>query len=470
MKIDKNIKTPLYIQVYKNIKKAIENSELLEGEKLPSIRSLANKLDVNNITIVNGYKLLEEEGYVYSLKGSGTYVRPSRESIELDLMANGNLNLLAGGTLDLKKDRLDLASVEPSPDLFPVDLFKETMNEVLERDRGLAFTYPEIGGYKPLKSSISDFLENSYSISIDENLIQIISGGQQGIDTIAKSILSFGDTVIVENPTYLGALAAFKSRGVKVIGVEMEEDGINTDLLTSYIVKYNPKALYLMPSYQNPTSYSYSEEKKMKILSLSLEHDFYIIEDDFLMDMSFDEEKRPLKYYDKDNETVIYIKSFSKSFMPGLRIGFMTMPQDLITNIIRAKHSTDISSSGFLQRSFDLYLRKGYWKSYIQEIRAIYRENYQSLVRGLKRLKRYSISYSEPNGGLSLWLRLPENIRSLDLVKKCEQNGLSIMAGDIFFVDNSIYSNYVRLSFSNCGPQDLMKAVDLLEASIVSLL
>lgn len=467
--LNKKLKTPLYIQVYKNIKESIENGSLKEGDKLPSIRGLSKKLDVNNITIVNAFKLLEKEGFVYSIKGSGTYVRPSNYNIDLEFVDNKNIELMPGGTMSIEKDTIDLSSLAPSHKLFPIEDFKQAMVQVLDRDKGLAFNYPEVNGYEPLRESISCFLKDQYKMDTDKDYIQIISGGQQGIDIISKTLLLPGDCVFVENPTYSGAVSTFKSRGAKVIGIPIKEDGIDLEILEEYIKIYNPKLVYTMPYYQSPTGYSYSEETKKKLIELSQENSFYIIEDDFLMDINFNKKNLPLKSYDKYGK-VIYIKSFSKSFMPGIRIGFLTMTDELLPGIIRSKHNTDISSSAFLQRAFDLYMRKGYLVKYIKYINQIYQENYTAMLDSLQVLKKYDLEIYEACGGLSFWIRLPEKLDATVLYEACKENKLSISPGNIFFVDDSIYSNYIRLSFRDLDQSNILEGIKILETTIKDIL
>ncbi|HFL3828515.1 TPA: PLP-dependent aminotransferase family protein [Clostridioides difficile] len=463
MLINKDLNTPLYIQLYENIKDMIEKNKLQEGEKLSSIRSLAKKLEVNNITVVNAYKLLEQEGYVYSIKGSGTYVRKTNYNINVPYMEDGDIEMMVGGVLPLSKNSINFASVSPTPEIFPIKEFKQSLIEVLDRDKGKAFLYPEINGYEPFRESICSFLYENYNISIDKEQIQVISGGQQGIDIIAKTLISQGDCIFVENPTYSGAIAAFQSRGARIMGLPMKEDGLDLDVLNKYIKRYNPKFLYMMTNYQSPTTYSYSESKKKELIKLSKKHNFYIIEDDFLTDLNYSKDKKvPLKSMDNLDQ-VIYIKSFSKIFMPGVRIGFMTVPKNLFKDIVRAKHTTDISSSGFLQRAFDLYLRKGYWKEHMETVKRVYTEKYNTMVSELEKLKKYNISFVKPNGGLSIWTKLPKEIDAIDLYKECEENNVAIVPGKIFFIDDSLYSNYIRLSFGAVSNEEIIHGIRIIE-------
>ena len=466
MLIDRNLDTPLYIQLYENIKLQIENEDLKDGEKLPSIRSLAKKLEVNNITIVNAYKLLEQEGYVYSVKGSGTYIRAINYNMEIPYMEDEDIELMIGGIMPISKHSINFASVSPTPEIFPMEEFKQSLIEVLDRDKGNAFLYPEIKGYEPFRESICLFLKENYNMKVSKDEIQIISGGQQGIDIITKTLISPGDLIFVENPTYSGATQAFKSRGAKIVGIPMKEDGIDLEIFHNYIKKSSPKFFYMMTNYQSPTTYSYSEEKKKELIKLSKKYKFYIIEDDFMTDLNYSHKKNlPLKSMD-NLDNVVYIKSFSKIFMPGVRMGFMTVPNNLFKDVLRVKHTTDISSSGFLQRAFDLFLRKGYWKDHIENINRVYSEKYNTMVRELKRLEKYNISFVEPKGGLSIWIRLPKEINAVELYNECNENNLALVPGKIFFLDNSLYSNYIRLSFGAIPNEKIVEGVRIIENCI----
>jgi DNA-binding transcriptional MocR family regulator len=375
----------------------------------------------------------------------------------------GDIELMLSGIFPLLKDSIDFASVSPIPDLFPIEEFKQSLVEVLDRDRGEAFLYPEINGYGPLRESISGFLKENYSISASKEQILITSGGQQGLDIISKSLVKTGDVILVENPTYPGAYAAFKSRGARIIGIPLEEDGIDIEVLKQNIRRYKPKFIYLMPNYQSPTTISYSRTKKEAVLKLAEEYGFYIIEDDFLTDLSFeDEKKEPLKSLDS-RDRVIFVKSFSKIFMPGVRIGFMTLPPLLFKQIIKAKHSTDISSSGYLQRAFDLYLRKGLWVGYMGKIKEVYKEKYLIMAEGLDKLKHVGLEYHRPGGGLSLWVRIPESWDAMELYEECNKRKLAIVPGKVFYTEPLDRDSFIRLSFSAEDPERIRKGLSLLE-------
>ncbi|NLL81778.1 MAG: PLP-dependent aminotransferase family protein [Tissierellia bacterium] len=460
--LDKNSGEALYLQLYKEIKRQIEENELKDS-KLPSIRKLSKLLGVNNITVINAYKMLEQEGYVYSIEGSGTYINKIPNTDELAYLDDGDMDLMLSGILPINKDSLNFASVSPTQDLFPIEEFKNALIEVLDRDGGHAFLYPEVNGYEPLRESISKFLMDNYRIDVNMNQILITSGGQQGLDIIAKSMVNPGDTIIMENPTYSAAFEAFKSRGAKIIGIPLLNNSIDIEFLRKTTINHKPKFFYMMTNFQCPTTYSYSMENKLEIIKLSKEYGFYIIEDDFLTDLYFDNDiKTPLKSLD-DFDKVIFIKSFSKIFMPGVRIGFVTLPNRLGKEIIKAKHTTDISSSGYLQRAFDLYLRKGYWKAHIENIRKLYSEKYKIMIENLSILTKYGIEYTKPNGGLSIWLKLPKEIGASDLYYKCSENNLSLVPGKVFFINNNLDDNYIRISYGAVDNNEIIRGIKILD-------
>ena len=462
IKLDKTSSKPMYRQLYEEVASLIE-SETLKDERLPSIRSLALSLGVNNVTVVNAYKELEKDGYIYTQKGSGTFVRKHGIVQGPSYVEDGDMELMLSGIFPLLKDSIDFASVSPTPDLFPIEEFKLALIEVLDRDGGEAFLYPEIYGFGPLRESISAFLKDNYSISASKDQILITSGGQQGLDLLSKTLAEQGDVIIVENPTYPGAYAAFTSRGARIVGIPMEDDGINIDLLRQNVRRYKPKFIYLMPNYQSPTTISYSVEKKLEVLKLAKEFGFYIIEDDFLTDLSFLEEKKePLKALD-DSESVVFVKSFSKIFMPGVRIGFITLPTSLFRQLIKAKHSTDISSSGYLQRAFDLYLRKGMWRDYIEKIKVYYKGKYDIMSSGLDNLNYLGLSYYKPAGGLSLWVKLPDYWNAMELYEECSRRKLAIVPGKVFYTESPENDQYIRLSYSAASLSQIKDGLGIIE-------
>ena len=296
LNIEKN--SPKYLQIYNHIKDNIKNGKMKDNEKLPPIRTMSKLLGVNNTTIVKAYELLEKEGYVYKIVGSGTFVTDSI-SVNIDEKDNDMDGII----------RFDNGN--PSINMFPINDFKKSINIALDKEGYSIFEYDDGLGFIKLREKFVDYLKK-INIHTSKDNIQIISGAQQGIDIVCKGIINYSDLVFVEEPTYRGALEVFKNRGAKIISIPMLDDGIDIGILKLKLEKIRPKILYTMPNYQNPTGISYSDYKKKKLIELAEKYDFYILEDDFMSDLKFNSnEHYPLRSYDCKRR-VIYIKSFSK--------------------------------------------------------------------------------------------------------------------------------------------------------------
>lgn len=447
-KIVFNEKLSKYKQLQEHIKHLIISGALPHHFKLPSIRNLAHFLGVNNVTVVNCYKGLEQEGYAYTILGAGTYViadntlEGSKEEFSDE---DTNVNI-----------KYDLASASPSPLYFPVTTFKSMLNEVLERDGGFAFNYQESEGYLPLRQSLRELL-TSYKINVPHQYIHIISGGQQGLDVIAKTFLQEGDYVFTEEPCYPGAKASFASRGAKIVGIPIREKGIDLIYLENKLKFHKPKFIYVMPDFQSPTGYFYDLNHRRRLLEIANKYSVPIVEDDHFADLSYLGTKLPsLKALDSTNN-VIYIKSFSKVFMPGLRLALLIAPPLFNEPLQEAKQFSDISTSGFLQRAFDLYLRKGMWENHVNKIKNVYQMKNQTMLKALDKNFPSAVSFTKPKGGLSIWVQLPSSCDASELKELALRDGIAILEGKDFFLEPRM--NYFKLSFTALKENEIEEAI-----------
>jgi len=483
--IQKNSREPKYLQISGQIKRQIENGELQPGDKLLPIRRLAEELSVNTVTVVKAYEQLQGIGLVTKIKGSGVYVgallksETSNHVISFEnepetvfddlnndeLYLDNEIEQMQLGSIVLSKKQINFATSTPTSDLFPVKAFKQALNTVLDRDGGAAFEYDVSNGYLPLREQVSAMFKSRYGILTPVDRLQIISGAQQGIDIVAKALIKPGDRVLVEDPTYTGALAVFKSRGAQIVGIPMMDDGINIEYLKKGIAFYKPKVLYIMPDYQNPTTRSYSREKRQTIIDIANRSDCYIIEDDCLSELSFSESERlkPVKTYDRGNkERVIYIKSFSKLLMPGLRIGFLSAPREIYRDILQAKHLTDIASSGLIQRAFDNYLRLGEWEQHLIQIRNLFQQRQSRLLKAVRNQLPSCRNFAAPNGGLNLWIPLPQGILASDVYKAAAHEGVLCTPGNVFSAGNRDYNDHLRLSIAAVAEEQIDRGIKTL--------
>lgn len=444
-KLELNKSSSKYLQIYNFIKQLIISGEIKEHEKLPPIRKLADYMGVNNATIVKVYELLENEGYVYKIVGSGTFASNIKLKKKKSVKREGLIHFDSGN---------------PSADMFPIEDYKKAINMALERDGSTIFDYDEGKGSKELREEISKYLREK-QINTDKENIQIISGAQQGIDIVCKGLINYSDVVFVEEPTYNGALEVFKSRGAKVISIPMLDDGIDIGILKLKLEKIKPKLMYVMPNFQNPTGISYSAYKKRKLIELSEEYDFYILEDDFISDFPFDsEDNRPLKSYD-NNDRVIYIKSFSKILMPGLRIGIVEIPMELQSKILWAKYSSDISTPGLIQKSMYYYMSCFNWEEYLDNISRIYYEKYSLAKKLIDEKLGEKLKIRNAVGGINFFLELPRGYSANDFYNFILEKGVIITPGTYFF-DNIMDDRYFRINVANASLDDIREGISII--------
>jgi len=388
--LDKTSNVPLYRQLSDALQGLVAEGKLLPDTKLPSIRQLAQALDVNNTTIISAYKYLERKMAVYSVVGSGTYVAKPKSSPE------------PYGEVPLLPDNIDgyinFADTTTDTTLFPVTAFRRAFDAVLDRDGGRVFDAHDNRGYKPLRDSLCQMI-GDVGVKADADCIQVISDTQQGIELIADTLLEPGDTVFVEGPTSQVAVAAFLARDAKIIEMPLVKDGPDMAALEVLLKKHRPKLIYVMPNFQTPTGISYSDESSRRLLSLAYSADAYIIEDDQFSDFYYNGIKRtPLKALD-DGCKVFYIKSFAKTLAAGLGMGFIVCP-----DACALAANTDIGASGYIQRGFDLFLRSGAYELHMANMRSVYGRRYHKLVAAVNTYLGHLADFELPGGGLSLWI------------------------------------------------------------------
>lgn len=448
IQLDKQSELPLYQQLAEELERLITEGSLPADGKLPPIRKMAEHFGVNMVTVVSAYKYLENKQIVYSRRGSGTFVSPLPVEAIPAPVARGNLHRFK--TEANFENAINFANTSLPHELFPVDAFKRAFDEVLEREKGGAFRYTDSMGYKPLREQLCRYLEG-YGIKTPVENVQIISGAQQGIDIISKALIHVGDVVFVEDPTFYGAAGAFLSRGARLIEIPLAEDGIRMDTLEAYLKLYHPRFIYMMAYFQTPTGISYSMEKKRRLLELADRYDTYIIEEDDFYDFYYGKEKPiPLKALDYKNR-VIYIKSFSKILMPGLRMGLMVLPRRVSMEVMEAKYTTDISTSGFLQKAMELYLRENGWEGHAKTMRQFGGEKYRRAVSLARKYLSGRATYTLPAGGVSLWLGLPQGMSAETFCSRMLEKNVILVPGSQFEISGRD-SGHVRLSF--CGLHD----------------
>jgi len=420
----------------------IERGDLKPGTKLPSIRKLAGALDVNNTTVVTAYKQLEQKAAVYSVTGSGTFVAKQSmvETFTMPVTTDGYINF---------------ADTLADPALFPVTAFRRAFDAVLERDGGLAFGYHDTMGYGPLRESICRMLGEVLKATPD--CIQVISGAVQGIDALTNVLLKPGDTVFVEQFTSQEAVAAFLSKRAQVIEMPMTEGGPDIEGLEILIKKHRPRLIYVMPNFQTPTGICYSAENKARLLELALEYDAYILEEDQYGDIYYDGERRQPMKADDSHDRVIYIKSFSKTLMPDLRMGFIVYPEK-----IAGMKNADTAASGYIQRGFDLFLRSGAYESHCAYVRTVHGRRYSKISAAVNTYLTPFADFKLPGGGLSLWIT--PHKKEDDIVERFLQRKVIVSPGRMF---TSSAVNGFRICYGNLSEEKIAEGIGVI-ASVLA--
>lgn len=452
---------PKYMQVANNIKRLISAKEIAGGEQLPTIRGLAKLLEVNNDTIISAYKKLVSEGYAEQKVGAGTFVK-KREVIH-GFKREYSKEIKAAANSD--KEIIDFTGETSKEVIFPIEGFKEVINKVLDRDGADALITQEPLGYTELRKTINNvFWDNK--LNLDDVLI--VSGAQQGIDIASKAILNIGDNVIVESPTYAGALSVFKWRRANTFEVELEDDGINITEFEKVLKRHKIKLFYTMSYFHNPTGISYSREKKKKILELAEKYDFYIIEDDYLSELIYDDSivHEPFKLLD-NNDRVVYIKSFSKIFLPGIRLGYIVSPSNFNEAMQNSKINTDIATSTLMQRALEMYISDSYWKGYIYSLKEEYKKRYILMKNLIEKELNEFVEFNEPYGGLSFYLKIKdESISSKVLFSKLKEKNVFITPGAVFYLGSSVGDRYFRIGFSQTKDQKIIDGIKIIKEEL----
>lgn len=455
---------PKYIQISSHIKNMIDKNLISDGERLPSIRELSSILGVNTVTVINAYKKLQEEGSAVLKIGSGTYAKKREISKNFKKMYSDIFKRL---TPEKLKDYIDFTGESSNNSFFPVASFKNVLDEVLIRDGAEALAYQETIGFNGLRKNINRFFWNN---SQDVDSILIVSGAQQGIDIISKVLININDNIIIEKPTYSGAISVFKGRHANIFDVDMEDDGVNLEAFEAILNKNRIKCFYTMSYFQNPTGMTYSMDKKLAILKMAEKYDFYIIEDDYLSELIYDSNIKYNSFKSLDTlDRVIYIKSFSKIFLPGIRLGYTISPAKFKEQIQNSKVDTDISTSSLMQRALDLYICKGYWVSYIENLNNIYKERYYYFTSLLDKLLADKVTYRKTGGGLNLYLKISDrfNINCIELFEKCKRNKVLITPGVLFYKLPEEGYNYFRLSFSLASEESMEYGLKVINSILI---
>ena len=367
-------------------------------------------------------------------------------------------------------ETISFAAGNPAPESFPVDDMARISASIYAEMPTSALQYGATDGYTPLREAISVRQKKKFNIgrsvadgdAFDDTTI-IVSGGQQGIELACKVFCNEGDAIICENPTFIGALNAFRSNGVTPIGVTLEDDGMNIDELEAAI-KNNPRAklIYVIPNFQNPAGICTSLEKRKKIYEIAKKHSLIILEDNPYGELRFAGKDIPsIKSFDEDG-IVIYCSTFSKILSAGMRVGFVIAPDEVASKMVVSKQTSDVHTNLFFQILCHRYMTECDLDGHIKDIQAIYRHKCALMLDALDKYMPESIRYTRPEGGLFVWCTMPENADADAFVREATKNNIRVVPGATFNCDTEAPSKSFRLNFSTPSDEQIVEGIKAL--------
>ncbi len=354
----------------------------------------------------------------------------------------------------------------PAPEVFPIKEFEEACVRVLRDHGGQALQYSTTEGYRPLREMIARHAAR-YGVTVTADNILITSGSQQALDLIGKVFINQGDHILVERPTYLAAIQAWNTYQAQYTPVEIDDDGMKTDALEAAL-RGGPKFMYALPNFQNPTGVTLSLERRRTLVKLADHYGCPIIEDDPYGQLRYEgEHLPPIVAVDSEYRSgngkpysgnVMYMSTFSKTLAPGLRLGWIIGPVSVIERLVQAKQGTDLHTATFTQMVAYEVARHGFLDEHVKVIRRVYRERRDAMLSAMAEYFPPGVTWTRPQGGLFLWVRFPEGVDAVDVLREGVKEKVAFLVGAAFFPDHS-NANTARFNFSNADPQMIREGV-----------
>ena len=481
--IDRQSEVPLYRQIGSYLREGILSGNLQADTRLPACRQLAHDLGVNRITVENAYSELEADGLVSSRMGSGTYVLPQNHFTAIQkndpealwpLWQRSLRDGDAESTTDSAEEKLrasghphpiDFSSGSSDARQFPADEFRKVLQSVMRRDDAAALKYGEGSGYAPLREGIAHILA-SQGLQAGPDNILITAGSQQAIFLASQVLLKPDDIVLVENPTYSLAIDLFRRLGFQVMGIPMDGQGMQVEKLETLLQQYHPKLIYTIPNFHNPTGTCLSNPRRRQLIVLADRYNVPILEDDFVGDLRYEGHAQPsLKALDPGGQ-VIYVSTFSKMLMPGLRIGFIVANGPVYDSLLNFKHLSDLATSTLIQRALDSYVTVGRYQAYLRRSCQVFHKRRDAMLAAIEHDLPPDVSADTPKGGLFIWLRLPDGLFADELLPLAYEAGVAFAPGNCFFTDGTGGRQWLRLNFVSQPVEDIEEGIKRLGQAV----
>lgn len=366
---------------------------------------------------------------------------------------------------------ISFAAGSPAPESFPIKEFAELSKEIYEKNPVQALQYNVTEGYPPLLNKVASRLQEKFRVGNENDATFIVTGGQQGIEFIAKVLCNEGDTIICEDPTFVGGMNAFRSNGANLVGIEMDDEGINVELLESAIKNNeNVKMIYLIPTFQNPTGKTMSEKRRKEVYDLALRYEILILEDNPYGELRFNgEDILPIKSMDTEG-LVIYCGSFSKTLSAGMRLGFVNGPKEIIQKMVLAKQVSDVHTNIYFQLLTDKYLEKYDYDAHIDEIKDLYRRKSNLMIKTIEENFDKRVQFTRPDGGLFLWCTMPKEVDINEFTKKALEKKVAFVPGHDFLPDFDEPCHCFRLNYSTPSDESIVNGIKIIAEVIKEFL
>ena len=367
--------------------------------------------------------------------------------------------------ITMRPEVISFAGGLPSPQTFPVERLRAAFDTVLSKQGDVALQYGPSDGYAPLR----EWIANSLSIDgamISPDQVLMVSGSQQGLDLIGKVLIDDGSKVLVETPTYLGALQAFSVYGPEFVSIPTDDAGLLPEAVAP--VAAGARLLYALPNFQNPTGRTFSLDRRITLVDTCVRLGLPLIEDDPYGSLSYHGATLP-KMLTMHPQGVIYMGSFSKVLTPGIRLGYVVAPQPLVRKLEQAKQAADLHTAQLTQMVVHEVVKNGFLETHIPTIRALYAERCQVMLTALAEFFPASVSWTKPDGGMFIWVTLPSHIDSMQLLEEAVQQQVAFVPGASFYA-NAPAQNTLRLSFVMVSPQRIREGIEKLGRLIAAKL
>ncbi len=358
---------------------------------------------------------------------------------------------------------ISFAGGMPAPESFAPAEIAEICADVLANNPVAALQYSVSEGYPALREAIRARIKEKFDIGTERDELIVVSGSQQGMDLTAKAVLNEGDGVACEEPSFIGSLNTFRTYNAKLYGVPMEEDGMDLVKLEETLKAHkNIKLIYTIPTFQNPSGITMSLEKRKKLLEIAARYNVLILEDNPYGELRFAGEDLPnLKALDTEG-VVVYVGSFSKIFSPGLRLAYMVFDRGLMEKIVVGKQATDVHTNIFAQIILAEFLKKYDIDANIQKARALYKHRCQYMLDCMDACFPEGVSYTRPDGGLFIWVTLPEGMDSSALMLEATERHVAFVPGNAFMTDVDTPTNTLRLNYSTMPDDKIKEGIEIL--------